>query len=587
MQIKSLEFFDYKSFPHFSISARAKNILVGPNNAGKSTSLDALRTAFDALRYASRRTAVLKSQRDHGVCSTYTVPQSAIQVDLRYCIHNFEDRSAKIVIAANNGNSFAIKLNPEADLECFLISDTEAQKGANYLRTQFPLDIVVVPTLSPLEQNEEVVQYETVERNRFGRLASRNFRNFWLHRTKEEFEEFSDLVARGWPGVRLMKPEIERGDRSIVRMYFRDGPNVREVQWSGFGFQVWMQTMTHLMQASAESVLVLDEPDIYLHPDLQHRLLRIVSQRVGQFFIATHSTEIINAADAGDVLIVRPSAKSAKRIRTDINYPEIYSAIGSSENAQFARLARTRRVLYFEGYDNRLLSKVSKSLGGIDYLSGSTVTLMRTDGFSNWNRVSTTAWVFKEFFELDVQVAALFDRDYRSDEEVEEFEADMVKSGTYCFVLPFKEIENLLLVPRALRSAARKHKSGTLEPEQLQAIDLELEKLIAKSKDQVFGQRMGHFIQYQLSKNGRQDTPSLSAQFQKKFSVDWENPEYRRAVVPGKAIFSALCKFVQDELKVTLTPARVVEELSPTEIDPKLVDILIGFRDYFGDEGRL
>ncbi|MCV2895007.1 ATP-binding protein [Lentibacter sp. XHP0401] len=147
MKLKSLEFFDYKSFPRFKISARDKNVLVGPNNAGKSTSLDALRIAFDVLRSARRRSSQLRSQDVHGVCATYFVPQSVVQLDLRYCVHNFKEVTAKIELTATNGNKFVIKLNPDADLECYLVSDTPAQKGSQYLKSQFPLDIVVVPTV--------------------------------------------------------------------------------------------------------------------------------------------------------------------------------------------------------------------------------------------------------------------------------------------------------------------------------------------------------------------------------------------------------------------------------------------------------
>ncbi|WP_434287420.1 ATP-dependent nuclease [Celeribacter sp. SCSIO 80788] len=582
MKLKSLEFFDYKSFPRFKISARDKNVLVGPNNAGKSTSLDALRIAFDVLRSARRRSSQLRSQDGHGVCATYFVPQSVVQLDLRYCVHNFKEVTAKIELTATNGNKFVIKLNPDADLECYLVSDTPAQKGSQYLKSQFPLDIVVVPTLSPLEQNEEVVRFETVERNRFGRLASRNFRNFWLHKTDKEFEAFSDLVEHGWPGIRLMPPEIQRdGKRSFVQMYFRDGSNVREVQWAGFGFQVWMQTMMHLTQSDHRSILVLDEPDIYLHPDLQHRLLQLVGQRVGQFFIATHSTEIINASDAADVLIVRPSAQSAKRLRNENGYSEVYSAIGSSENAQFARLARTQKVLYFEGADNRLLSKVSKALGGIDYLSGSSVTLMKTDGFSNWGKVSTTAWVFREFFDMEVQVAALFDSDYRSLEEVDEFEKKMAEAGACCFVLPFKEIENVLLVPRAMNAVIQKYSDGIDQSESSTAVEAEFERLIGEARDKVFGLRMGHYIQYQLSKNPKLDTPTLSSTFQAQFTEDWSNTDFRTAVVPGKVIFSAMGKFVQENFGVTLTTSRVADELTAAEIHPKLIKVLADFRSYF------
>lgn len=178
MQIRSLEFFDYKSFPRFTVSAKRSNILVGANNAGKSTSLDALRITFDVLRAARRRNAVLKSQSTDGVCATWNVPQSVIQLDMRYCVHNFSDANARIELTATNGNRFVMLLNPDTDVECYLVSQISAQKRAQFLKDQFPIEIVVVPTLSPLEQNEELVTQETIDRNRFGRLASRNFRNF-------------------------------------------------------------------------------------------------------------------------------------------------------------------------------------------------------------------------------------------------------------------------------------------------------------------------------------------------------------------------------------------------------------------------
>lgn len=581
MKLKYLEFHDYKSFPRFTISARNKNILVGPNNAGKSTALDALRITFDALRFSQRKTSILKSQGTDGVCATYFVPQSVVQLDLRYCVHNFSDTKAKIEIVAENGNKFVLKLDSQSDLECYLVSDKPAQRNSQYLKDNFSLNIVVIPTLSPLEQNEEVVQRDTIERNRYGRLASRNFRNFWLHKTADEFAHFANLVEQGWPGTRMMPPEIQREDKSFVRMYFRHGPHVREVQWAGFGFQVWMQTMTHLLQADHNSILVLDEPDIYLHPDLQHKLMELVAQRVGQFFVATHSTEIINVADAGDVLIIRPAMNSAKRIRSESGYAEVYSAIGSSENAQFARLAKTRKVLYFEGHDNRLLSKISKSVGGIDYLSGSSVTLMKTDGFTNWGRVSNTAKVFKDFFEIDVQVAALFDRDYRSDEDVAQFETEMLNSGTYSFVLPCKEIENLLLVPRAIQAVVEKYSTKKLTSEILESIVSEYEKIVGECRDAVFSMRMGHFIQYRLSKNPKMDMPTLSSEFQKKFSEDWVDAEYRKSVVPGKAVFSSLARYVQEKFGVTLTAARVADELLRAEVDVKVLKILVDFKNYF------
>ena len=583
-KVRSIEFRDYKSFSRFVLSARERNVLVGPNNAGKSTALDAFRIAFDALRFASRRTASLKTQEGHGVCSTWMVPVSAIQNDLRSCIHNFGDGPARITIKLENGNAFTIAIPSEGDVECFLVTDVAGRKNTAFLRERFPLKFVIVPTLSPLEQNEELVLEETVERNRYGRLASRNFRNFWLHKSKAEFEEFADLVELGWPGIKLSHPEVEHGGpKPIVRMYFRDGTNVREVQWAGFGFQVWMQTMMHLTAADEASTLILDEPDIYLHPDLQHRLLNLIGQRVGQYFVATHSTEIINTVEPGDVLIVRPDSRGAKRIQGDTGYADVYAAIGSSENAQFARLAKTKKVLYFEGKDARILSKIAKKQAGTDFISSATVTLMKTDGFANWSRVSTSSWVFENFFGFHIPVAAIFDRDYRCDDEVEEFLKDMNTNDTQCRVLPVKEIENLLLVESAVRAVIKRHSSRPLaEGWERQVSDI-FTACFEEMKSKTLSARIGHRISYEVGRGSKKDIATVSAAEEEVFTKAWQNDEFKRKVVPGKAVFSEISGKVQQTFSVTLTPSRVIDELGIGDIDPQIFDILRAIQTHLNE----
>ena len=277
-----------------------------------------------------------------------------------------------------------------------LDAQERASLKPDYFRKNFPITVIIVPTLSPLEPEEETVTEKTARRNEYTRLGSRNFRTMWLHRTEEEFEAFADLVSDAWHGIRVMKPKVVPGkNKSITEMFFRDGPKVREVQWSGFGFQVWMQTMTYLLASDHNTVFVLDEPDVYLHPDLQHKLLRNILSRVGQLFIATHSSEIINEVEPGDVVMVRPGARSGKRIKTEADYGDLFNLIGSSENAQFSRLARTKKVLYLEGNDRKLLRKIGASIGFTKLFEDSETTFMKTEGFENWNLVGATSTVFR------------------------------------------------------------------------------------------------------------------------------------------------------------------------------------------------
>jgi len=54
-RITSIRFKNYKVFKSFSVSIKDFNVLVGPNNAGKSTVLGALRILGEALRKAKSK----------------------------------------------------------------------------------------------------------------------------------------------------------------------------------------------------------------------------------------------------------------------------------------------------------------------------------------------------------------------------------------------------------------------------------------------------------------------------------------------------------------------------------------------------
>jgi predicted ATP-dependent endonuclease of OLD family len=98
-----------------------------------------------------------------------------------------------------------------------------------------------------------------------------------------------------------------------MEMMFFEDRIPREIFWAGFGLQVWMQMILQFMRGSNDSVLVLDEPDIYLHPELQVRMIELASRKFGQIFVATHSPAIIDLAGAEDVLTI--SAKEGAAIR--------------------------------------------------------------------------------------------------------------------------------------------------------------------------------------------------------------------------------------------------------------------------------
>ena len=499
MKIRSIHLKNFKQFENYSVSCRDVNILTGPNNAGKSSILDALRICKDVVRFASRKNPEMVSQPMMGVCATYSLDDSIIGINTENIVQDYGDDDAEITIKIDNGNTLVIKLHPARRTIAYIKVTGHIPRTSTQFKSAFPLNIIVVPTLSPFEAREKWVSEDTTRTNEGNRLSSRSFRNIWLRKDTSDLQEFNTLIQKGWPDISIQFPVVSGQDR-IVEMYFSEQRKDREIYWAGFGFQVWLQMMTHIMRGAPGAVLVLDEPDIYLHPDLQRRLTRIVQEKFSQIFLATHSTEIINEVNAGDVLSIESRTRNARRINSEEGYRHIFNYLGSSENAEFSRMARARRIVFFEGDDKRLLRRFAAKISRSQILDDPDTVYLKTGGFGQWRRVNEVGWTLENVFGMRIKIAALFDSDYRCSEEVEEFKKEITAPDIICHVLKRKEIENYALYEPAIIRAMVK-RAETAE-ESLTAADccLLIDTVFEALHEDVRSNRIGNFIRFYKKK---------------------------------------------------------------------------------------
>lgn len=309
--IASIQLKNFKKFRSFRLDSRAINILTGRNNAGKSSILDALRVTHDVLRFSSRR--VPESSVFEGrSCVSFTLPVTALKIPIANITWNYSDDPATIRLWMTNGSQFVILIHPDHPIRAYLLTEGPAPRTTAAFRRQFPLSLVVVPTLGPVEENEYYLTDKTISSSENTRTAHRHLRNILSRKTADEFREFSQEVSLAWPEISLERPRVI-GHGNPMEMTFYEDRIPREIYWSGFGLQVWMQMVLQFMRGSDNSVLVLDEPDIYLHPDFQVRMIELASRKFGQIFVATHSRTIIDLASAEDVLTI--SAKEGNAVR--------------------------------------------------------------------------------------------------------------------------------------------------------------------------------------------------------------------------------------------------------------------------------
>src|SRR5205823_1555341 len=124
------------------------------------------------------------------------------------------------------------------------------------------------------------------------------------------------------------------------------GSATRELVWAGDGMQVYVQVLLHLFRNRAADVVVLDEPDVYLHADLQRRLLRLLTEMGTQAIIASHSTELVAEAPPESVVWIDRSRSVAIRAPSGPVLTELSSTIGSQFNLRLARVLRSRVALF-------------------------------------------------------------------------------------------------------------------------------------------------------------------------------------------------------------------------------------------------
>lgn len=181
--LKQLKLVNYRAFKNFTVTFGDGAYLVGPNNAGKSTILTALRTADALVRYAHRRSPDRAANFEGRSVPVYPLSLSefpALEDSLRY---EFGEEETRMELLWKSGARL-VAVWPRNDESTTDTSDEDAENPYFYLerlpgmavrtvvqtREAFP-QLGVIPILGPLEHKEASLDDAYVTRNVAGRLS--------------------------------------------------------------------------------------------------------------------------------------------------------------------------------------------------------------------------------------------------------------------------------------------------------------------------------------------------------------------------------------------------------------------------------
>lgn len=457
--IKSISLKNFRGYRDHTVEFTPFCLLIGQNNAGKTTLVEALRIAAVALAKAesAQFTMAPETHNPDITGPVYRFSLDTLDLESRGLHYNYKtDEPAIIKVRYTNNCQIIIALGESIDdAYCQLVISGGKKVNSRALAKGSKFrPIFVMPPVGALLVEETARDKRYLYKHMNGYLSYRHIRN-QMSEMPTEFKRFKQMLTESW-STNLQLGDIEYGLGEKQNQYgltIRDGPFVSEMALVGSGLQAWIQTTWFLARVDPDSIIVLDEPDVFLHADLQRKLIKLLAaERYRQTIVATHSLEMIADVAPGEIILVSKRSQRSRALSSNAQAQSVVEAIGTNLNMQLSKVAAAGRILFVEGNDYSFLDQIAFKMGNAFYDKFSKVPHFSVGGMNNWPRAAMASRAFYETSSGKVEGVMFIDRDYKSDDLFQSFVAEAGKDGLRIVVWARKELENYFLDAKLIHS---------------------------------------------------------------------------------------------------------------------------------------
>lgn len=228
----------------------------------------------------------------------------------------------------------------------------------------------------------------------------------------------------------------------------------RDIITQGSGYLQWLSIFCILYSSNID-ILLLDEPDAHLHASLQSelldKLLDTVDQQVGkQILVSTHSVEMIRQAPLNIIF----SMETRKYLAEESSRVAALAGIGSEYFPKLDLLKQYKRLIFVENESDIKVLKILGNICGIQFPE-------EVVHWANTESHATRRHIFNELNKIipDLKCVSLRDRDMDNPDAVGaglEYKTIDLPQGSPILLLEWrrKNIESYLLCPKAIAEAS-------------------------------------------------------------------------------------------------------------------------------------
>jgi hypothetical protein len=565
--LADIEFVRFRGFERLKARLTPHAYIVGPNSAGKSTVLEAIGLAELCLRSARRKNPVATVVHNGRRLKGFLLPASVEHDDdpFRY---DFGRQETRVSLRWDNGSCINMiwpEENDGGERAFFYLEEEDGTQpiSASAARKLFS-PVTVVPVVAPLDRMEELKDPAYVEARSGTRLASRHFRNHvWLMWKQDRWADFKAFCTAWLPEIELLDVSLNTSANRLAVFYSEAGSRVpKELAWAGDGIQIWVQLLWHLFRAKESVTIVLDEPEVYLHPDLQRRLVRLLDGMSAQVILASHSADVIAEAPPEGVLWVDRRLGGARRANCQQSLSNLSASLGSSYNLALARSMRARLVVASDCEDLRIIRLLAKLVGANNLANEQTVSLVPLREVGNWLDRKNVGKSLREVLPSKLPAVLLLQAGFRPPNLNAMIVDDLTQPGITATILTRTEIENYLLDAETIARASGAASEAVAQHMAEACIRLREATRAAFTATWVRG-----------AKEGRGNEALLQAE--NTFDAFWSIAARRAEIVRGTQVIKELNIWLETDGYRTISGYQLAKVIRPQTLTAEILNVIL------------
>ena len=587
MKIRFLEVSLFKGFKKARLEfSSGLNLLVGSNNSGKSSLLQAVYLAFHFLTVTngiSERDEKSKGRLKGFMLKSFPLPlhdEASISEGLKKRSLRGEKSTYFKVSLFDDGIDFMEGITFPGGNPLIISSNWAGSDGTKAYKESILKKIVrkkqplFIPIFAGIINKEEIKTKEVVSYYVASGKSSEVLRNQLKEMPKKNLELLNGYLKDSF-SVEILSNETN--EIYLSSLYKEGVYNNLDISLAGSGFQQILQILVYIVTSNS-SIILIDEPDAHLHYKLQKILYDILTKLVEdgkQIIVATHSQVFIkNALEKNDRLIlVNKKLENQKSINEYEDHVKTLYEDGLLDEEEITE-KKEMKFIFLEDVSSGSGFKIIKKFLELAGLQGDpSLKILSSKG-----EMDSDIKYLKGARDIDKRkFKALIIKDSDSvpqgylDKLIEKYKDKDILLG----FLDVHEAENYLINIKSINKAIKQ------KDKKIQISDSEIKTLIdneiKKGRDRLFdtlecsleGKLKGFYRDINLE---FKDIQSKTREI--KIDIRDNHFTFPYKKLPGKEMFGIIKSKIHEKYKISLSEIDVASSFESTDVPKTLKDVL-------------